>query len=102
MNEFIWSVEYVNGPGVWEEGAIDKVHLSKGIGRYLKVTKKGLPGTESQRSKLTISYLGDTGDIKIEGDLGLFEEKPSYLTTIKGNLQYDDLTSYWKREIRLG
>ena len=101
--KFKWSVENVNDPGVWEAGAIDKVYLSKGIGRYLKVTKKGLPGTESQRSKLTISYLGDTGDIEIEGDLGLFEEKPSYLTTIKGNLQDDDLTSYWREgdKIRL-
>ena len=101
--KFIWSVENVNNPGVWEAGAIDRVYLSEGVGRYVKVTKKGMPGTESQRSKLTISYLGDTGDIEIEGDLGFFEEKPSYLTTIKGNLQDDDLTSYWREgdKIRL-
>ena len=99
--KLIWSIENVNNPGVWKAGAIDKVHLSKGIGRYLKVTKKGAPGTESQRSKLTISYLGDTGDLAIEGDLGLFEEKPSYLTTIKGNLQDNDLTSYWREGDRI-
>ena len=99
--KLIWSIENVNNPGVWKAGAIDKVHLSKGIGRYLKVTKKGAPGTESQRSKLTISYLGDMGDLTIEGDLGLFEEKPSYLTTIKGNLQDNDLTSYWREGDRI-
>ena len=99
--KLIWSIEDVNDPGVWKAGAIDKVHLSKGKGRYLKVTKKGGPGTESQRSKLTISYLGDTGDLTIEGDLGLFEEKPSYLTTIKGNLQDNDLTSYWREGDRI-
>ena len=97
----MWSVENANDPGVWEAGAIDRVYLSEGKGTYLQAAKKGIPGTESQRSKLTMRYLGDTGDIEIEGDLGLFEEKPYYLTTIKGNLQDDDLTSYWREGDRI-
>ena len=94
--KLIWSIENVNDPGVWEAGAIDRVYLSEGVGKFLKVTKKGVPGTEGQRSKVKISYLGNTGDIAIEGDLGLFKEKPSYLTTIKGNFEDNDLTSYWR------
>ena len=38
--KLLWSVENVNDPGVWEAGAIDRVYLSEGVGRYLKVTKK--------------------------------------------------------------
>ncbi len=94
--KMMWSIENVNNPGVWKAGAIEKIYLSKGEGSYLQATKKGVPGTERQRSKLAISYMGDTGYIEIKGELGLFEETPYYLTTIKGNLKDDEITSYWR------
>lgn len=93
--QVIWSVENVNKPGVWQEGARDRIQLKNGSGVFTYAAD-GFPGNKAQRQNLQIEYLGSSGDISISGELGLFEAERAYFTLFKGSLGSMELSTKWK------
>ena len=98
--ELVWSVENVNDPGMWINGAKDTISLANGKGLFIN-TADGLPGNKSQRAKLEIEYFGDTGKITLSGNLGLFEANRTYSTTIEGFLEKDFIIGTWQEGDRI-
>lgn len=98
--ELAWSFENKNEPGIWNNGAIDKVVLTNGKGLFESLSN-GMPGNKEQRANLEIEYFGDTGKIFIFGELGLFEANRKYPTEFEGSLETGVIIGKWQEGDRI-